>query len=114
MDERRHETRTQASRGGAITLADGISVLSCIVRDRGTRGAKLEFDSTACVPEAFELTMEHCTGHFAARAVWRTRDTVGVVFHIAEAKLSAEVLQRLRAVEPERIRLHRRVAELTA
>lgn len=114
MSERRRETRMKAGLGGAVTLQNRNLILSCTVRDVADSGARLEFDSTAIIPDAFDLTIRGRPERYWAQSAWRSRDAIGVTLAQAGDDASDELMARMRAAEQQREALRRRIDELTA
>jgi hypothetical protein len=52
----------------------------CLVRDIATLGARLEFPTTAALPDRFELAVEKARTLRVCRVAWRTNTQVGVEF----------------------------------
>jgi len=52
----------------------------CLVRDISTLGARLEFTTTASLPDRFELAFEKARTLRVCRVAWRTNTQVGVEF----------------------------------
>jgi hypothetical protein len=79
MLERRRFQRTIVSKATTLMLA-GRSTIDCIVHDLTNHGARLQFSSTAELPDEFHLTFD--SGHTLrkCRVAWQTLTNVGVSF----------------------------------
>jgi methyl-accepting chemotaxis protein len=79
MVERRRFPRTKVYKPAKL-IVGGRSMLSCVVRDVSKHGACLHLQSTASVPEEFDLSFD--TGQMLrkCRVAWRTLTNVGVSF----------------------------------
>jgi methyl-accepting chemotaxis protein len=79
MTERRRFPRTRVYKPAKL-IVDGRSMVSCVVRDLSRQGACLHLQSTASLPDQFELSFD--TGQLLrrCRVAWRTLTNMGVSF----------------------------------
>ena len=116
MQERRRTLRDRTFFGGEIVFNRRSSTINCLVRNFSANGALLAFESTATVPDKFDLIIDRVKQSFRARAVWRRADKAGVEFVTAPAAaepIPLEWAKRVRDCEAEKAALSRRIAELT-
>jgi PilZ domain len=78
MQERRRVPRTPVCM--AAKVFGGESGIFCTVRDISTLGARLEFPTTALLPDQFELAFDVARTIRLCRVAWRTSTEVGVEF----------------------------------
>ena len=80
MLERRHHHRNRVYYGGLIAFNGRNSTLGCVVRNFSPRGARIEFENSAMLPDRvdFEVVRKGLT--CLARLVWRADNTAGLVF----------------------------------
>jgi hypothetical protein len=67
-------------RMAAKILTGPSQTYDCLVRDISTLGARLEFTTTASLPDRFELAFEKAQTVRVCRVAWRTNTQVGVEF----------------------------------
>jgi PilZ domain len=79
MQERRRVPRNPV-RMAAKVLMGPSHTHDCVVRDISTLGARLEFTTTASLPDRFELAFEQARTLRICRVAWRTNTQVGVEF----------------------------------
>jgi hypothetical protein len=84
-DERRDRTRTRILRSAKIIVPRRSSVVHCTVQNITGGGACLKLANTFGMPDAFDLTFEHGRTRRSCRVVWRTNDTLGVMFETSDA-----------------------------
>jgi hypothetical protein len=113
--ERRGDFRRRALMGGTIRFRTRESVLSCVVRNISTTGAKLTMDGAVWMPENFELEISHQDVRVNARAVWRNESEIGVAFLMRDGQpfRSARREDAMTRLERERERLTTRVRQLS-
>jgi CheY-like chemotaxis protein len=86
--EQRQLTRKRVLKGGVIAFSARHATIPCVVRDISGKGARLQVQNGAGVPDTFELIVEldgieaHCA------VVWRKPGEVGVEF-LSDVTLSA-------------------------
>ncbi|CCE10077.1 Type IV pilus assembly PilZ [Bradyrhizobium sp. STM 3843] len=80
MEDRRREARHRVYYGGVLTFNARCSTLACVVRNFNNRGAKVEFDGTALLPDRIDVTIERRGLSRLARLVWRDHAAAGLAF----------------------------------
>ena len=116
MQEKRRTLRDRTFFGGEIVFNRRSSTINCLVRNFSTNGALLAFESTATVPDKFDLIVNRMKQSFRARAVWRRADRAGVrVRNRASCRgpIPLEWAKRVRDCEAEKAALSWRIEELT-
>ncbi len=78
--DRRHERRQRVLKGALVVFGQRTRVFDCLVRNLSSEGAKLALDSTANVPEEFELLIQAEHRIAPVRTIWRTSREVGIIF----------------------------------
>jgi PilZ domain len=89
MHDRRQLFRNRVYYGGELAFNGRNSTLTCIVRNFSTRGAKIEIEGSAVLPDKFDFTVERKGLSCLARLVWRNQTQAGLVF--AEALAADDV-----------------------
>lgn len=84
MNERRAQPRSRALKAARIILPGGYSTFDCMVRNLSEGGAKLVMETTAGVPDEFNLRFEDGSIR-PCRACWRNAKELGVSFDAANA-----------------------------
>ena len=74
----RANASTDASVRAKIAINGAPPSISCLVRNLSAGGACLEMVSTAGLPSAFMLVLQHTSR--ACRVIWRTDTQLGVTF----------------------------------
>ena len=115
MLERRHHYRSRVYYGGMVAFNARNSTLDCVVRNFSQRGAKIEFENSAILPDRvdFEVVRKGLTCR--ARLVWRDRNTAGLVFseeYEADNVVTLDWARKLRASERANRRLKSRLDQL--
>ena len=115
MLERRHHHRSRVYYGGMVAFNARNSTLDCVVRNFSQRGAKIEFENSAILPDRvdFEVVRKGLTCR--ARLVWRDRNTAGLVFneeYEADNVVTLDWARKLRASERANRRLKSRLDQL--
>ncbi|HET7806047.1 MAG TPA: PilZ domain-containing protein [Pseudolabrys sp.] len=116
MVEKRKAARSRTLLGGVIAFNDRASTMDCQVRNLSTGGAKVTFDSTAVVPDRFDLKVARKERSFRARMIWRTPNEAGVAFlneYNQDVPVPLEWAKRLRDCEAEKAALRKRIAQLS-
>ncbi len=117
MLDRRKADRARTFFGGVIAFNQRASTMGCVVRNLSPQGAMVTFDSTASVPDKFDLTIERKQRSFWSRVVWRRIDAAGVAFlteYAGAEPIPLEWAKRLRDCEAEKATLKRRVEQLSS
>jgi hypothetical protein len=115
MPERRHHPRSRVFYGGMIAFNARNSTLDCVVRNFSPRGAKIEFENAAMLPDSvdFEIARKGLT--CLAHLVWRDRNTAGLLFceeHETGSVVTLDWARKLRASERANRRLKSRLDQL--
>jgi len=102
MLERRQHPRNRVYYGGMVAFNARNSTLACVVRNFSQRGAKIEFENSAMVPDRVDFEIERRGLSCRARLVWRDRNAAGLVF--SDARETSDVIpldlaRKLRATE---------------
>jgi PilZ domain len=77
-DQRRHDARARLFRAAQLFAEARIG--SCIVRNISATGAGLTMDSTAHVPDTFDLSFDGGHTLRPCRVLWRTAREIGLEF----------------------------------
>ena len=115
MLERRHHHRNRVYYGGMIAFNGRNSTLDCVVRNFSPRGARIEFENSAMLPDRvdFEVVRKGLT--CLARLVWRDDNSAGLVFceeHETGSVVTLDWARKLRASERANRRLKSRLNQL--
>lgn len=122
MQERRKTSRSRTYLGGVVAFNKRSSTMDCLVRNFSPEGAKLVFDATVTLPDAFDLEIRQKERAFRARLVWRGETEAGVAFldevaqpaeHADAAPIPLDWARKLRNCESQKAELQKRVAELS-
>jgi hypothetical protein len=79
MAERRRFPRTKVYKAAKL-LVGGQSMVTCIVRDVSSHGACLQLQSTASLPNEFDLCFDTGRTLRNCRIAWKTVTNAGVSF----------------------------------
>jgi hypothetical protein len=113
MQDRRQSVRDKVLYGGVAEINQSGSTMDCVVRNISERGACIEFDQAAKVPEEMNLTISRKGRSFLARLIWRQANKVGLAFRIMTSDRPVDDLdERLRRSEIKKRQLQRRINEL--
>jgi hypothetical protein len=115
MHEKRKQARARAFLGGVIAFNKRNSRLECCVRNISPEGAFIALDSTAVIPDEFELSIRAQERSVRARLIWRSADAAGVRFAdvAGSTVVPLDYAIRLKACQRENARLQRRIADLS-
>jgi hypothetical protein len=115
MKDRRKEVRLRTILGGVISFNKRRSTLDCCVRNLSERGARVEFNDTALLPDAFDLTIVRKGATFRARTTWRTQTMAGVRFidDAASGVVPLDWARKVQMLEAQNKELRRRVSDLS-
>ncbi|MDI3468134.1 MAG: hypothetical protein OJF62_000197 [Pseudolabrys sp.] len=80
MEDRRRDPRSRSLLGGRIVFNDRRSVVECVVRNFSSSGANLQVDSTAGIPNRFDLVLDGEDCERPCQAIWLSDNRVGVEF----------------------------------
>jgi hypothetical protein len=113
MQDRRQSVRDKVIYGGVAEINERGSTMNCVVRNISERGACVEFDRAAKLPEEMNLTIARKGRSFLARLIWRQANKVGLAFRIMTSDQPVSDLdERLRKSEIKKRQLQRRINEL--
>jgi hypothetical protein len=113
MLDRRQSVRDKVIYGGVAEINERGSTMNCVVRNISERGACVEFDRAAKLPEEMNLTIARKGRSFLARLIWRQANKVGLAFRIMTSDQPVSDLdERLRKSEIKKRQLQRRINEL--
>lgn len=90
MLERRQYPRNRVYYGGTIAFNARNSTLDCLVRNFSPRGAKIEFENSAFLPDRVDFDVARRGLSCLARLVWRDRNVAGLMF--GDARHSGDVV----------------------
>jgi PilZ domain len=115
MLDRRQIVRDRVYYGAVIAFNQRNATMECLVRDFSSRGAKLEFESAALLPDDIDLSIPRKGTSWTARVIWRRANAAGFAFRDPKQTAALVPLDwaiRLRASERARKELRRRLEQL--
>jgi hypothetical protein len=124
MLERRQFPRNRVYFGGMVAFNARNSTLACVVRNYSKRGARIEFENSAALPDRVDFEIGRRGLSCLARLVWRDHNAAGLAFaNVQEANaqenvqetsaiIPLELARKLRATEQENRRLRSRLDQL--
>ena len=119
MLERRQFPRNRVYYGGMVAFNARNSTLACVVRNFSQRGAKIEFENSAVLPDRVDFEVERRGLSCLARLVWRDHNAAGLMFSDVQKPVqeTSEIIpldwaRKLRATERENRKLRSRVDQL--
>jgi PilZ domain len=117
--ERRQFPRNRVYYGGMVAFNARNSTLACVVRNFSQRGAKIEFENSAVLPDRVDFEVERRGLSCLARLVWRDHNAAGLMFSDVQKPVqeTSEIIpldwaRKLRATERENRKLRSRVDQL--
>ena len=115
MLERRQHPRNRVYYGGMVAFNARNSTLDCVVRNFSPRGAKIEFENAAILPDRVDFEVARKGLSCLARLVWRDHNAAGLVF--SEERETGDVVpldwaRKLRDSERTNRRLKSRLDQL--
>ena len=115
MLERRQHPRNSVYYGGMIAFNARNSTLDCVVRNFSARGAKIEFENSAILPDRVDFEVVRRGLSCMARLIWRDHNRAGLMF--CEERERGDVVtldwaRKLRASERDNRRLKSRLDQL--
>lgn len=115
MLERRQYQRNRVYYGGMVAFNARNSTLDCVVRNFSPRGAKIEFENSAMLPDRIDFEVARRGLSCLARLVWRDQNTAGLMF--SEERGMGDVVpldwaRKLRASERSNRRLKSRLDQI--
>jgi hypothetical protein len=113
--ERRQYLRNRVYYGGMVAFNARNSTLDCVVRNFSPRGAKIEFENSAMLPDRIDFEVARRGLACLARLVWRDQITAGLMF--SEQRGMGDVIpldwaRKLRASERANRRLKSRLDQI--
>jgi PilZ domain len=113
--ERRQHPRNRVYYGGMVAFNARNSTLDCLVRNFSPRGAKIEFENSAILPDRIDFEVARRGLSCLARLVWRDQNTAGLMF--SEEREMGDVVsldwaRKLRASERTNRRLKSRLDQI--
>ena len=113
MKERRASVRDKVFLGGVAEINDRASTMDCVVRNFSERGACVELESSARLPDQMRLSIARKGRLFLAQLIWRQANLVGLAFKTMITDASTNDLDaRLRRSEKKKRQLQRRIKAL--
>ena len=113
MQDRRHGARDKVFMGGVAEINDTGSTMDCVVRNFSDRGACVELESAAKLPDQMRVTIARKGRSYLARMIWRQANRVGLAFRtmVTDAPTS-DLEARLRRSEQKKRQLQRKIKQL--
>jgi len=113
MHDRRQSVRDKVLYGGVAETDEHGSTMDCVVRNISERGACVELEDAAKLPQEMNLTIARKGRSFLAKLIWRQANKVGLAFRIMTSDRPVDDLdERLRKSEIKKRQLQRRINEL--
>ena len=113
MQDRRQSARDKVLFGGIAEINERGSTMDCVVRNINERGACVEIDETARLPEKLSLNIPRKGRSFLASIIWRQAGRVGLAFRtMVTDPQSNDLDERLRRSQIKQRQLKRRIKEL--
>ena len=113
MRDRRESVRGKVIYGGVAEINREGSSMDCVVRNISERGACVELNSAARLPEQVTLRIARKGRAYLARLIWRQANRVGLAFRIMTSDQPVSDLdERLRQSEIKKRQLQRRIKQL--
>ena len=115
MLDRRQHPRSRVYYGGLVAFNARNSTLDCVVRNFSQRGAKINFENSAMLPDEVDFEVARRGLSCLARLVWRDQNVAGLMF--SEAREMGDVVsldwaRKLRASERTNRRLKSRLDQI--
>jgi hypothetical protein len=112
MQDRRQSARDRVFFGGVAEI-NARSTMDCVVRNFNERGACVEIDEAARLPENLSLSIPSKGRSFLAQMIWRHANRVGLAFRTMMTDPPSDDLDaRLRRSQIKQRQLKRRIKEL--
>src|SRR5256885_17200438 len=119
MLERRQFPRGRVYYGGMVAFKARNSALACVVRNFSQRGAKIEFENSAVLPDRIDFEIARRGLSCLARLGWRNRNAAGLMFSDVQkpVQLTSDAIpldwaRKLRATERENRKLRSRLDQI--
>ena len=113
MQDRRESVRDKVLFGGVAEISDRGTTMDCVVRNFSDRGACVELESSAKLPDQMRVMIARKGRSYLARMIWRQANRVGLAFKtmVTDAPVD-DIDVRLRRSEAKKRKLQRRIKEL--
>ena len=113
MQDRRQGHRDRVFLGGVAEINERGSTMDCVVRNVSDRGACVEIDESAKLPDEISLNIPRKGHSVLARLIWRHANRVGLAFRTMVTDPESNDLDaRLRRSQIKQRQLKRRIREL--
>src|ERR1700751_3180407 len=113
MQDRRHGVPDKVFLGGVAEINDSGSTMDCVVRNFSDRGACVELESAAKLPDQMRVTIARKGRSYLAQMIWPHANSVGPAFRTMVPDAPVDDLDvRLRRSEAKKRKLQRRIKEL--
>ena len=115
MLERRQYPRNRVYYGGLVAFNARNSTLDCVVRNFSQRGAKIEFENSAVLPDRVDFEVARRGLSCLARLVWRDQTAAGLMYSEAHEMgdvVSLDWARKLRTSESINRRLKSRLDQI--
>jgi PilZ domain len=113
MQDRRQNERDKVLYGALADINGRGPKVECVVRNISRRGACVELDENANLPDEVSLNIPRKGRSFVAKLIWRQAGKVGLAFRIMTSDTPFSSLDdRLRQSEIKKRQLQRRIDEL--
>jgi len=115
MLDRRQLHRSRVYYGGLVAFNGRNSTLDCVVRNFSPRGAKIEFENSAILPDRIDFEVVRKGLTCRARLVWRDHNAAGLAFsdeHEGDNVVTLDWARKLRTSERANRRLKSRLDQL--
>ena len=107
--------RNRVYYGGMVAFNARNSTLDCVVRNFSQRGAKIEFENSAMLPDRVDFEIERRSLSCLAHLVWRDQNAAGLMFSDVQETsdvIPLDLARKLRATERANRRLQSRLDQL--
>ena len=113
MQDRRQSVRDKVLLGGVAEIGEIGSTMDCVVRNYSERGACVEFNASANIPDEISLTIKRKGRSYFAKMIWRHANRVGLASQAMVTDAPVDDFDaRLRRSEQKKRELQRRINEL--
>lgn len=115
MLERRKAPRPRTLLSGTIAFNRRASVMSCVVRNLTSGGAKVQYHQGSIVPDEIDLSVQHRAECWRGRIVWRTKEEAGIAFTGTQAPtqvIPLDIAARLNKLSTENKALRAKIEQM--
>ena len=107
MQDQRHGVRDKVFMGGVAEINENGSTMDCVVRNFSDRGACVELESSAKLPDQMRVMIARKGRSYLARMIWRQANRVGLAFKtmVTDAPVD-DIDVRLRRSEAKKRKLN--------